>query len=168
MFYMFPCPMHYGEFTWILFRFTSCKPCLCFLNRQNQKVDLVWCLLSLILMKLLGWSVNIYLISEVYTRMLYVWFWCVYTFCDLNYLQSCACCLIIPSSFCSVDQLMMAMSLCCCSLLLMSIPLINNFLKSFPLLQMCFNAFDKAADLDVLDHPILNFIYYLVSFGLQS
>lgn len=29
--------------------------------------------------------------------------------------------------------------------------------------QMCFNAFDKAADLDVLDHPILNFIYYLVS-----
>ena len=48
----------------------------------------------------------------------------------------------------------------------MSIPLINNFLKSFPLLQMCFNAFDKAADLDVLDHPILNFIYYLVSFGL--
>lgn len=29
--------------------------------------------------------------------------------------------------------------------------------------QMCFNAFDKAADLDVLDHPILNLIYYLVS-----
>lgn len=28
---------------------------------------------------------------------------------------------------------------------------------------MCFNAFDDAADLDVLDHPILNFIYYLVS-----
>jgi hypothetical protein len=28
---------------------------------------------------------------------------------------------------------------------------------------MCFNAFDKAADLDVLDHPILNLIYYLVS-----
>lgn len=28
---------------------------------------------------------------------------------------------------------------------------------------MCFNAFDQAADLDVLDHPILNFIYYLVS-----
>jgi len=27
--------------------------------------------------------------------------------------------------------------------------------------MMCFNAFDKAADLDVLDHPILNFIYYL-------
>lgn len=30
------------------------------------------------------------------------------------------------------------------------------------LYQMCFNAFDKNADLDVLDHPILNFIYYLV------
>lgn len=28
---------------------------------------------------------------------------------------------------------------------------------------MCFNAFDKAANLDVLDHPVLNFIYYLVS-----
>ncbi|KAL2946372.1 hypothetical protein AAZX31_20G010100 [Glycine max] len=27
---------------------------------------------------------------------------------------------------------------------------------------MCFNAFDKNANLDVLDHPILNFIYYLV------
>ncbi|QCD83744.1 hypothetical protein DEO72_LG2g4091 [Vigna unguiculata] len=27
--------------------------------------------------------------------------------------------------------------------------------------MMCFNAFDRAADLDVLDHPILNFIYYL-------
>lgn len=34
--------------------------------------------------------------------------------------------------------------------------------------QMCFNAFDKAANLDVLDHPILNFIYYLVSFGSWS
>ncbi|KAK7348955.1 hypothetical protein VNO80_23750 [Phaseolus coccineus] len=28
--------------------------------------------------------------------------------------------------------------------------------------MMCFNAFDKDADLDVLDHPILNFIYYLL------
>ncbi|TKY59738.1 Tobamovirus multiplication protein 3 [Spatholobus suberectus] len=28
--------------------------------------------------------------------------------------------------------------------------------------MMCFNAFDKAADLDVLDHPILNFLYYLL------
>ncbi|XP_027340819.1 protein TOM THREE HOMOLOG 1 isoform X1 [Abrus precatorius] len=36
------------------------------------------------------------------------------------------------------------------------------------LFQMCFNAFDKAADLDVLDHPILNFIYYLVSFCISS
>lgn len=27
---------------------------------------------------------------------------------------------------------------------------------------MCFDAFDPAADLDLLDHPILNFIYYLV------
>lgn len=30
------------------------------------------------------------------------------------------------------------------------------------LYQMCFNAFDKNADLDVMNHPILNFIYYLV------
>jgi hypothetical protein len=30
--------------------------------------------------------------------------------------------------------------------------------------QMCFNAFDKNADLNVMDHPILNFIYYLVRF----
>ncbi|KAJ0096158.1 hypothetical protein Patl1_15799 [Pistacia atlantica] len=29
--------------------------------------------------------------------------------------------------------------------------------------MMCLNAFDKAANLDVLDHPVLNFIYYLVS-----
>lgn len=29
-------------------------------------------------------------------------------------------------------------------------------------IMMCFNAFDDAADLDVLDHPILNFIYYLL------
>lgn len=28
--------------------------------------------------------------------------------------------------------------------------------------MMCFNAFDKAADLDVLDHPVLNFMYYLL------
>ncbi|KAJ3682019.1 hypothetical protein LUZ60_014592 [Juncus effusus] len=28
--------------------------------------------------------------------------------------------------------------------------------------MMCLNAFDKAADLDVLNHPILNFFYYLV------
>lgn len=32
------------------------------------------------------------------------------------------------------------------------------------MVQMCFDAFDSAADLDVLDHPILNFIYYLVKF----
>ncbi|KAF3432459.1 hypothetical protein FNV43_RR27199 [Rhamnella rubrinervis] len=30
-------------------------------------------------------------------------------------------------------------------------------------IMMCFNAFDKDADLDVLDHPILNFIYYLLN-----
>lgn len=30
------------------------------------------------------------------------------------------------------------------------------------ILQMCLNAFDKEADLDVLNHPILNFFYYLV------
>ncbi|XP_061376325.1 tobamovirus multiplication protein 3-like [Gastrolobium bilobum] len=29
-------------------------------------------------------------------------------------------------------------------------------------IMMCFNAFDKNANLDVLDHPILNFIYYLL------
>ncbi|KAL3731753.1 hypothetical protein ACJRO7_028604 [Eucalyptus globulus] len=29
-------------------------------------------------------------------------------------------------------------------------------------IMMCFDAFDQAADLDVLDHPILNFIYYLL------
>ncbi|KAL2906868.1 Tobamovirus multiplication protein 3 [Bienertia sinuspersici] len=28
--------------------------------------------------------------------------------------------------------------------------------------MMCFSAFDKAADLDVLNHPLLNFSYYLV------
>jgi hypothetical protein len=34
--------------------------------------------------------------------------------------------------------------------------------------QMCLNAFDKASDLDVLNHPILNFFYYLVCFNLVS
>ncbi|TMX02325.1 hypothetical protein EJD97_022012 [Solanum chilense] len=29
-------------------------------------------------------------------------------------------------------------------------------------IMMCFNAFDKAADLDVLYHPMLNFVYYLL------
>ncbi|CAL9047871.1 unnamed protein product [Musa banksii] len=29
-------------------------------------------------------------------------------------------------------------------------------------IMVCFNAFDKAADLDVLDHPILNLLYYLL------
>ncbi|AQK73572.1 Tobamovirus multiplication protein 3 [Zea mays] len=29
-------------------------------------------------------------------------------------------------------------------------------------LQMCFNAFDEEADLDVLDHPVLNLFYYLL------
>ncbi|KAK1296699.1 hypothetical protein QJS10_CPB15g00112 [Acorus calamus] len=29
-------------------------------------------------------------------------------------------------------------------------------------IMMCLNAFDKAADLDVLNHPILNFLYYLL------
>ncbi|XP_059443062.1 tobamovirus multiplication protein 3 [Corylus avellana] len=28
-------------------------------------------------------------------------------------------------------------------------------------IMMCFNAFDKAANLDVLDHPVLNLIYYV-------
>ncbi|XP_016537419.1 tobamovirus multiplication protein 3 isoform X1 [Capsicum annuum] len=34
--------------------------------------------------------------------------------------------------------------------------------------MMCFNAFDKAADLDVLDHPILNLIYYLEVTGSSA
>ncbi|KAK8613901.1 hypothetical protein V6N13_101655 [Hibiscus sabdariffa] len=29
-------------------------------------------------------------------------------------------------------------------------------------IMVCFSAFDKAADLDVLNHPVLNFIYYLL------
>ncbi|KAG6534314.1 hypothetical protein ZIOFF_008200 [Zingiber officinale] len=29
-------------------------------------------------------------------------------------------------------------------------------------IMMCLNAYDKDADLDVLDHPILNLTYYLV------
>ncbi|KAK2994009.1 hypothetical protein RJ640_009884 [Escallonia rubra] len=29
-------------------------------------------------------------------------------------------------------------------------------------IMMCFNAFDKVADLDVLDHPVLNLIYYML------
>ncbi|KAI5678293.1 hypothetical protein M9H77_09243 [Catharanthus roseus] len=29
-------------------------------------------------------------------------------------------------------------------------------------IMMCFDAFDPAADLDVLNHPVLNFIYYLL------
>nr|XP_043624806.1 tobamovirus multiplication protein 3-like [Erigeron canadensis] len=29
-------------------------------------------------------------------------------------------------------------------------------------IMMCFNAFDKAANLDVVEHPALNFIYYLL------
>ncbi|KAK1324980.1 hypothetical protein QJS10_CPA01g00163 [Acorus calamus] len=29
-------------------------------------------------------------------------------------------------------------------------------------IMMCLNAFDKAADLDVMNHPILNFFYYLL------
>lgn len=34
--------------------------------------------------------------------------------------------------------------------------------------MVCFNAFDKAADLDVLDHPVLNLIYYLLVEVLPS
>lgn len=34
--------------------------------------------------------------------------------------------------------------------------------------QMCFNAFDQDANLDVLDHPILNFIYFVVSSSLEG
>ncbi|KAK4761394.1 hypothetical protein SAY87_029278 [Trapa incisa] len=29
-------------------------------------------------------------------------------------------------------------------------------------IMMCFNAFDRAADLDLLDHPVLNYIYYVL------
>ncbi|CAL9115400.1 unnamed protein product [Musa textilis] len=35
-------------------------------------------------------------------------------------------------------------------------------------IMVCFNAFDKAADIDVLNHPILNFIFYLLSEILPS
>ncbi|KAL5207960.1 hypothetical protein ABZP36_032395 [Zizania latifolia] len=35
-------------------------------------------------------------------------------------------------------------------------------------IMMCFDAFDKEADLDVLDHPILNFIYYMIAEILPS
>ncbi|THU63903.1 hypothetical protein C4D60_Mb01t20750 [Musa balbisiana] len=35
-------------------------------------------------------------------------------------------------------------------------------------IMICFNTFDKAADLDVLDHPILNFIYYLLRIYLST
>ncbi|XP_004498222.2 tobamovirus multiplication protein 3-like [Cicer arietinum] len=35
-------------------------------------------------------------------------------------------------------------------------------------IMMCFNAFDKHADLNVMDHPILNFIYYLLAEILPS
>ncbi|KAL4575595.1 hypothetical protein LXL04_022443 [Taraxacum kok-saghyz] len=42
----------------------------------------------------------------------------------------------------------------------------NNLLCVFPCKmyhgEMCFNAFDDAANLDLLDHPVLNFIYYLL------
>ncbi|XP_064997405.1 tobamovirus multiplication protein 3-like [Musa acuminata AAA Group] len=30
-------------------------------------------------------------------------------------------------------------------------------------IMVWFNAFDKAADIDVLNHPILNFIFYLLA-----
>lgn len=43
-----------------------------------------------------------------------------------------------------------------------SISYLSGFDTAQFVLQMCFDAFDKKADLDVLDHPILNFIYYLV------
>ncbi|KAG6527274.1 hypothetical protein ZIOFF_009371 [Zingiber officinale] len=35
-------------------------------------------------------------------------------------------------------------------------------------IMMCINAFDKAANLDVLNHPILNFIYYMLVEVLPS
>ncbi|CAL9116670.1 unnamed protein product [Musa acuminata var. zebrina] len=34
--------------------------------------------------------------------------------------------------------------------------------------RVWFNAFDKAADIDVLNHPILNFIFYLLAEILPS
>ncbi|KAK9001706.1 hypothetical protein V6N11_083483 [Hibiscus sabdariffa] len=34
--------------------------------------------------------------------------------------------------------------------------------------EVCFSAFDKAADLDVLNHPVLNFIYYLFDVFMGS
>ncbi|TYI90924.1 hypothetical protein E1A91_D03G155900v1 [Gossypium mustelinum] len=35
-------------------------------------------------------------------------------------------------------------------------------------IMMCFDAFDKGVDLDVLNHPILNLIYYLLVEILHS
>ncbi|KAK8516765.1 hypothetical protein V6N12_049480 [Hibiscus sabdariffa] len=32
-------------------------------------------------------------------------------------------------------------------------------------IMVCFSAFDKAADLDVLNHPVLDFIYYMMAFS---
>ncbi|XP_076927498.1 tobamovirus multiplication protein 3-like [Bidens hawaiensis] len=32
----------------------------------------------------------------------------------------------------------------------------------FRCIMMCFNAFDEAANLDLMEHPVLNFIYYLL------
>jgi hypothetical protein len=43
--------------------------------------------------------------------------------------------------------------------------LVGSLRQIYPflcVLQMFFIAFDKEADIDVLNHPILNFIYYLV------
>jgi hypothetical protein len=43
--------------------------------------------------------------------------------------------------------------------------LVRSLRLIYPLvcvLQMFFIAFDEEVDIDVLDHPILNFIYYLV------
>lgn len=37
-----------------------------------------------------------------------------------------------------------------------------------PLLQMGFAGFDKKADLDVMNHPILNAIYYTVGIKLSA
>jgi hypothetical protein len=39
---------------------------------------------------------------------------------------------------------------------------VSQYLINHAKLQMAFSVFDKGADLDVLYHPILNAIYYMV------
>ncbi|KAJ4849820.1 hypothetical protein Tsubulata_040645, partial [Turnera subulata] len=63
--------------------------------------------------------------------------------------------------------------ICCTCFLIRSFVVRLNCLHAFlhiPILQgeyvlIILSAFDKNADLDVMDHPLLNLIYYMVCFG---